>query len=151
MREDARARLWSEADLHYLEGAMTRIEEMLSRGRPPAPTLPQATRHLLLVLSDPEDGREDEFNEWYSGVHIEETLRAPGWLAAQRFVRSDSQLSERIPHQRYLALYEFEGANPDEALDALTQGSASMTHSTAISPDDIVAVFTPITNRIESP
>lgn len=150
MREDTRARLWNEADLHYLEGAMTRIEEVLGRGRPVEPTLPQASRHLLLVLSDPEDGRDDEYNEWYSGVHIEETLRTPGWLTAQRFVRSDSQLSDRVPCQRYLALYEFDSANPDEALDALRQGSASMTPSTAISSDDIVAVFTPITNRIES-
>ncbi|MGJ3558570.1 hypothetical protein ACR6C2_04830 [Streptomyces sp. INA 01156] len=33
---------------------------------------------MLLVLSDPVEGREDEYNEWYSGQHLGETLQTRG-------------------------------------------------------------------------
>jgi hypothetical protein len=64
----------------------------------------------LVVLSEPVAGREDEFNDWYSFVHIRDVMRLSRVvIAVQRFKKTDLQLtpggSKRYP-QPYLALYE---------------------------------------------
>lgn len=147
---DGEPRTWSEDDQKHLHVAVADVDALLADAfwfdRPE----PTPLRHLLLVLSDPVEGREDEYNEWYSGQHLEETLQTPGWSAARRFVLADDQLSEHLPEHRYLALYEISADDPAEALAALRARSDAITPSEAISPDDIVAVFTPITDRIES-
>ena len=40
---------------------------------------------LFLVFSNPVEGRDGEFNEWYDTVHVPEVLAIPGILSAQRF------------------------------------------------------------------
>jgi hypothetical protein len=64
----------------------------------------------LIVLSEAVDGRDDEFNDWYSWVHIRDVLRLSRVVVAvQRFKRSPHQLvpngSGKYP-QEYLAIYE---------------------------------------------
>lgn len=63
---------------------------------------------LLVVLSNPVDGREADFNDWYSHVHLRDTMRFRGSIAAQRFHFSDTQVQEWSNgfHAQYLALYE---------------------------------------------
>ena len=65
---------------------------------------------LAVVMTNPLDNRHDEFNDWYSHIHIRDVMRAPASIAVQRFVLSADQLPagngvERSPAQ-YLALYE---------------------------------------------
>lgn len=61
--------------------------------------------HLMVVLSNARPGLEDEFNDWYTNVHIVEVVdRLDGFEAAQRFELSDGQVEEGAPY-RYLALY----------------------------------------------
>ena len=40
---------------------------------------------VLLVMTEPLPGKEDEFNDWYSNVHLHELVKVPGIAAAQRF------------------------------------------------------------------
>jgi hypothetical protein len=63
---------------------------------------------LLVVLSRPHPGKDDEFNEWYSDIHLHDALRFRGSLAAQRFKLGAQQLTlYRNPAQwKYLAVYE---------------------------------------------
>ena len=70
---------------------------------------------LWVVLTNPADGREDEYNAWYDGRHISDTLALPGLTAAQRYaVRSiDGPEDTRWA---YLAIYEVELERVDEAL-----------------------------------
>jgi hypothetical protein len=56
---------------------------------------------LLLVMMEPPEEMEEEFNEWYDTEHIPEREAVPGILSAQRFV-----VNEGFP--RYLALYDLE-------------------------------------------
>ncbi|GLR65481.1 hypothetical protein GCM10010909_01590 [Acidocella aquatica] len=65
-------------------------------------------KQLLIVLSNPRGGRDDEFNEWYSYVHLWDVLRgSPGAIAAQRFALAPGQLPGAAPlEHRYLAVYE---------------------------------------------
>ncbi|HTZ69466.1 MAG TPA: hypothetical protein VMB71_02350 [Acetobacteraceae bacterium] len=62
---------------------------------------------LLIVLSNSAEGRDDEFNEWYSWVHVRDVMRlSPGAIAAQRFALTPEQLPGAPPGHRYLAIYE---------------------------------------------
>ncbi|OJX62247.1 MAG: hypothetical protein BGO95_03220 [Micrococcales bacterium 73-13] len=40
---------------------------------------------MLVVLSEPVPGREDEYNEWYDAIHLPEALTIPGFRGARRF------------------------------------------------------------------
>jgi hypothetical protein len=42
-------------------------------------------RYVYLVFANPIPGREAEFNEWYSNVHMGDLVQLPGWTGAQRF------------------------------------------------------------------
>jgi hypothetical protein len=64
----------------------------------------------LIVLTAPHPGRDDEFNDWYSWVHIRDVMRlSPVMIATQRFRRSAQQFpggSSGKYLQSYLAIYE---------------------------------------------
>jgi hypothetical protein len=66
-----------------------------------------------LVFSNPVDGKEDEFNEWYDNVHLPEVLATPGMRSAQRFALLETEITHNSPMpkpaQRYLLVYELEG------------------------------------------
>jgi len=63
---------------------------------------------VLVVLSKPRPGRDDDFNDWYTNIHLRDALRFRGSIAAQRFRRSALQ-SHTLPASfdwQYLALYD---------------------------------------------
>jgi hypothetical protein len=111
-----------------------------------------AGQHVLLVLTNPAAGREDEFNEWYDRHHLREALESiPGRVAAQRYRLADAQRedqwlaavpgstdgeSDRRPGRwlpwRYLALYELEG---DDAT-ALQQADAEVRAAGTLTPSN---------------
>lgn len=142
-------REWSDADVSAVKAACSEIAAILDDApwfdvEPQQPKL----KHLLAVLSDPVEGKEAEYNHWYSGQHLAETLATPGWAAAQRFVLAEAQLSDHLPKQRYLALYEVENGDLQQAIDALSARKGDIASSDAISPDDVVALYTPISDRM---
>lgn len=62
----------------------------------------------LVVLTNAAEGRDVDFNDWYSNVHARDTMRMRGGLAQQRFRYADEQVQDfpqGIPAQ-YLALYD---------------------------------------------
>jgi hypothetical protein len=84
----------------------------------------------LIVLSNPIEGREDEYNHWYTGTHLEDVLAVEGFHAAQRFRFSPGRMSKDAPH-RYLAIYEIEDGKRKQAEDAVI--AASRTDAMSIS------------------
>lgn len=54
---------------------------------------------LLLVVSRPPAGREEEFHQWYEEEHIPPRTRLAGWLTARRYVAEDDPAV-------FLALYD---------------------------------------------
>jgi hypothetical protein len=75
----------------------------------------------MLVFTNPVEGREEEFNDWYDNVHIPDTLRTDGFVAVTRYELAGVQPAthrldaaernggETVPSQRYLAVWELEG------------------------------------------
>ena len=63
------------------------------------------TPSLLIVFMNAKGGRDDEFNDWYTNVHIRDVMRLPGSTAVQRFRLGSPSYADKSAH-RYLALYE---------------------------------------------
>lgn len=80
--------------------AMTQIAQAGAQEAPPA----GAVKGLLVVSLQPEEGYEDEFNDWYTTEHIVYGARVPGMLRVRRF-----QAIEGTP--KYLALWELADPN----------------------------------------
>ncbi|MEV1025275.1 DUF4286 family protein [Streptomyces sp. NPDC050264] len=72
----------------------------------------QPGREVLLALTNPVEGKDEEFQDWYWETHIPEILALPGFKAARRYRVADSA-ADTVPY-RYVTLYEVEGS-ADEA------------------------------------
>ena len=57
-----------------------------------------ANRGLLLTLTEPPPGMEEEFNAWYDDEHLPERLSIPGFRSARRWILGKT----------YLAAYELD-------------------------------------------
>lgn len=59
---------------------------------------------LLTVLINPIEGREADFNDWYTNVHIRDVMRFPGSIRVQQLIASTVQLTP--PSHKYFTLYD---------------------------------------------
>ena len=107
------------------------------------------SKHLMVVFTNPVDGKEDEFNDWYTNIHLSDVLRVPGFVAAQRFELSKPQIMGDTPY-RYMAIYEIEAEDPEPVIEALKQVPENgMVISTALDAENAAAwVYSPITVRV---
>lgn len=92
-------------------------------------------RYVYTVFSNAVAGREDEYNSWYTERHLDDVLRIPGFVAAQRFRLA---LEDAAAPARYLAIYELETDDPRKALAELQ--TCAGTPAMPISPALDVAV-----------
>lgn len=103
-------------------------------------------RHIMVVFSQPHEGRDDEYNEWYSGEHLDDVLGTPGFVGAQRFKVNDLK---EVPAGQftYLAIYEIEG-DLETAVDALVAGRPDRQISDAFDASQTQAwTFSPLGPR----
>lgn len=107
------------------------------------------TKALLVVLTSPTEGREDEYNDWYSNAHLADVLKAAGFEAAQRFAFVPSKLS-RNPAAPYLAIYEVDADKREQAEKLLleTANTAAMPISGALGPKPITWWFEAVCDRV---
>jgi hypothetical protein len=70
----------------------------------------EMAKFKLVVMTEPKDGREDEYNEWYTNQHLADVVAVPGFRSAQRFKLKDAMGFEQ--RNRYLAIYEIESDDP---------------------------------------
>jgi hypothetical protein len=94
------------------------------------------------VFTEAMPDREEEFNKWYDEVHLREVLEIDGFVAAQRFVLSDSQvpgLDVSAAPGRYLAIYEVEAPDLAAAIEKLTGSSDRMNMSDSLDASKALA------------
>ncbi len=103
---------------------------------------------LFVVQTNPVPGGEDDYNEWYTNVHIPDILTVPGFVAAQRFRfgRVQRRPDASYPYS-YIALYEIAG-DPKEAFAALDEAVPNFSSSPMLAAERAASVFAPITARI---
>ncbi len=106
---------------------------------------------LLVVLTHPVEGREDEYNDWYTNNHLDDVLKAAGFSAAQRFKFVPSKLS-RNPAAPYLAIYEVPADQREQAEKLLleTANTPAMPISDALGPRPVTWWFESVCDRVEA-
>lgn len=83
---------------------------------------------IQFVLSNPTEGADAEFRQWYAGPHMEHTLHTPGILFGQLFERVDGPWPAG-KHQ-YLTVWEFD----DPAATLASLDKVKFTEEMPISP-----------------
>ena len=102
----------------------------------------------FLVYSNPTAGMEEEYNEWYSNIHLPEVVALEGFKSAQRLQLTKEQMVAEQPF-KYLALYELEGSDVKAAQKALLNGFATMNMSSTIDLANVhIAIFETITDIV---
>jgi hypothetical protein len=105
----------------------------------------------LVVMTNPTEGREQEYNDWYSNEHLADVLAVEGFRAAQRFAFVESGLSKDAP-KRYLAIYEVDEDARERAEELLlsTANTDAMPISRSMERGALTWWFQSITDRVES-
>lgn len=87
-------------------------------------------KHIVAVLTEPTEGNEEEFNNYYENLHIDEVLKSTGWMSGQRFELSD-EVGLKCPH-KFLALYEVEADAPGDVILKLNETRSRRLQSAAL-------------------
>ena len=109
-------------------------------------------RYVSIALTNPVEGWEQEFNEWYDNRHVPDVLALPGCVSAQRFKFTGVQMPNRPCPFEYLAVYEFETDDLEAAVAATVArgGTAAMPRSDAVNPDMFLTmIYEPIGPKTE--
>jgi hypothetical protein len=110
------------------------------------------TTFHFLVLSNPVEGREDDFNRWYDDEHVEDLLSIEGFTAAQRYRLAALGPGQDKPTYRYAAIYEADADDVsvvhENLMTALKSGATRSTD--AIAPGSLALWLEPIGDRREA-
>jgi hypothetical protein len=87
-------------------------------------------KRLMVAFSNAAEGRDEEFNDWYSNVHIPDVCSLEGVLSAARFeLEKDNPAA---PHQ-YLTIYELDRDGDAVMADIIeNMGSGAFAYSDSI-------------------
>ena len=98
-----------------------------------------------LVYSNPVEGMEEEYNQWYNNVHLKEVLQIDGFNSAQRFELTSAQLVEEQEY-KYLAMYEIDSDDVEGATQRLIEAASWLDMSPALDLKLHVSIFKSITD-----
>lgn len=80
-------------------------------------------KHLILVYSDPVEGRDEEYAAWYDDVHIPDVLKVDGVVSGHRYELTHvAREGAAPPAHQFVAVYEMEG-DADEIFAELRRRS----------------------------
>ena len=105
----------------------------------------------LIAFNNPVEGREDEYNDWYSNTHLADVLRVPGFLAGQRFRLASVQKPGTPQPWQYAAVYDCEADSAQQLLTALTErvGGPQLPLSSALAEQRFLCILEPITEVMQ--
>lgn len=100
---------------------------------------------ILFVQSNPASpDREDEYNAWYSGVHIPEVRDVPGVTGASRYKVSDATPAGSGSNG-YAAVYELEADDLSAVIGEITSramdGRIHMSDAMAMDPPPSMVIY----------
>jgi hypothetical protein len=87
-------------------------------------------RYLVLVMSNPVEGRDAEFHDWYENTHLDEVLSTCGWKSAERFALSAERGA--ACGFTHLAVYEAEADDAGSLVETLNATRDQRQQSEAI-------------------
>ena len=105
---------------------------------------------LYMVRANPKVNQEEKFNRWYDETHIDQVLKVPGFLSAQRYKLASDQIQPKQDYM-YFAIYEIKSNDIEKTLENLRQASW-LEMSDAIDRKSIdVSVITSLGEKIIAP
>ncbi len=98
--------------------------------------------YKFVVFTNPAAHREDEFNAWYDASHLDDVLRIPGFVAAQRFETAPLERGNG-PKFKYMTIYDIESDNIDETFETFfkTAGTERMPVSPGITGEASLSLY----------
>ena len=100
------------------------------------------------VYSNPMPGKEAEFNDWYTNVHLAEVLQINGFVSAQRFQLAEPQVVSDQQY-RYMTMYEIENDNIEQTIKNLMSAGGGLQMSDAMDTDNVhIAIVQSITGVV---
>ena len=94
---------------------------------------------IMVVQSSPSDpSGEDEYNRWYTEVHIPEVLAVPGFVSARRYRVLGAAEPGRHTH---LAVYELEADDLTAPVKELRARSSSDAARPPLGPPPVVTIY----------
>ncbi|MFT3968563.1 MAG: hypothetical protein QM690_22070 [Sphingobium sp.] len=98
----------------------------------------------MVALTNPVQGREDDFNDWYQNVHLPEVLSYKGMVSAQRY-RVAVPLQAPVSYD-YLCVYDIDTDDIGGILQRLGADSAAG-RNTMSDAADTASAYTVIFNE----
>jgi hypothetical protein len=100
-------------------------------------------RYWAVAHSNPSEGREEEYNDWYWNEHLEAILAIPGVISGQRFTAAAQQFGNALQPFKYLAVYELETDDPQKFIQEMISRVASgrMSQSTTLAPGATLVIW----------
>ena len=100
------------------------------------------------VYSNPMPGKEAEFNDWYTNVHLAEVLQIDGFVSAQRFQLDEAQVINDQPY-RYMAMYEIESDNIEQTIQNMMAADGGLQMTDAMDTDKVhIAIVHSVTDVV---
>lgn len=82
-------------------------------------------KYKMVTLTNPVEGKEEAYNDWYQNTHLAEVVQAEGMVSAQRFrVKQELLASKSWP---YLCIYDIETDDIDSLIGGMGRGNKTMT------------------------
>jgi len=98
-----------------------------------------------IVMSNPIEGKEEEYNDWYSNIHLQEVVKIDGFISAQRFKLTEGQQMDNQPY-KYMAIYEIENEEIGDTIKELNEAAGTLNMAPVIDLDSVhVSIFKSIT------
>ena len=102
--------------------------------------------HLYMVFTNPIEGQEELFNDWYEREHIHEVLALDGFVGVRRYRLNDAQRAGQAPPPfRYLTVYEVEG---DPAAAHAAVARAGRSRRLGVQEEHVAWVYSPLGERL---
>ena len=100
------------------------------------------------VYSNAMPGKEAEYNDWYTNVHLAEVLQIDEFVSAQRFQLSEPQVIDDQPY-RYMTMYEIENDNIEQTVRNVIAATAGFQMTDAMDTDKVhIAIVQSITGVV---
>ncbi len=100
------------------------------------------------VYSNPMPGRDTEYNDWYTNVHLAEVLQIDGFISAQRFQLAELQVINDQPY-RYVAMYEIENDNIEQTVRNMMAAAGGLQMTDAMDASKVhIAIVQSVTGVV---
>jgi phage terminase Nu1 subunit (DNA packaging protein) len=107
--------------------------------------------YILMALTNPAEGREDDYNKWLDDTHLPEVLKVEGFESVQRYELTEAQrVPPPLPY-KYATVYDIETTDLAHTLSKLGAAVAAGTKTDSGDPSRrALWVFSPRGSRRRS-